>query len=179
MFHWMHLMADTCMTDWFVHFQSSNWLHFLLAVVQLKVHCPVHCFLISAAKSLLWKQLSCLGLGGLVLVLFGVFCFLFCFSGHVYAGEKWSNADFYLLLLIQRFSTVLGFNSRIFLLSPHFFQPGFIMLLSRSLSLCIMSTAGRITCNLFWKLQKLAEPRMCGSRPSRPSTNLNVKYLKS
>lgn len=25
--------------------QSSNWLHFLLAIVQLKLHCPVHCFL--------------------------------------------------------------------------------------------------------------------------------------
>lgn len=30
--------------------RSSNWLHFLLAVVQLKLHCPVHCFIISAAK---------------------------------------------------------------------------------------------------------------------------------
>lgn len=25
--------------------QSSNWLHFLLAIIQLKLHCPVHCFL--------------------------------------------------------------------------------------------------------------------------------------
>lgn len=25
--------------------QSSKWLHFLLAIIQLKLHCPVHCFL--------------------------------------------------------------------------------------------------------------------------------------
>lgn len=56
-------------------------------MVQLKLHRPVHCFPISAAKSLLWKQLFCLVFGflegGLVL------SFLFVFSlQEVYEEKK-------------------------------------------------------------------------------------------
>ena len=108
-------------TDYIFSWPWCSWSCIVLCIVSLP-QLLSHCF---GKKSLLWGFL---------------WVFFLCRACGV--EEKWSNADFYLLLLIQPFSTVLRFNSRVIFHSPHFFQPGFIMLFSGNFSLCLMSTAG-------------------------------------
>lgn len=98
--------------------QSSNWLHFLLAIIQLKLYYPVHCFLSQLLShyfgnnSTFYLEFFLVsGVGWNFLVgLFLVFwegegscvvgvCHLSFFQD-MYFGEKWSNVDFCLVVVI-------------------------------------------------------------------------------